>query len=104
MNDTMTFGKYNGKSVYEVFSNDKAYCRWLITQGIDKPEISEINRLFAIENRLEMASFDLSRGKESATVNHLSLLQNMGLMTEEQGVRFMDLVEKSAEYGWIELG
>ena len=41
---TLTFGKYNGREIADVFAEDPSYCRWIFMQADDNttPEIREL--------------------------------------------------------------
>lgn len=100
--EAITFGKYSGKEVSEVFESDPSYCKWIVREVSGHDEVvAEVTRLFAQEGRLERAEHLLQRG--ALAYGDLAKIQEGGALTEKQGQRFMALVEAAVEAGIIEM-
>lgn len=102
---TITWGKYSGKEVEEIFESDRNYCEWIFqkyqSQGSFKDIAPRIGEYLRQETRLETAEWAQKRGR--LTAHDLAAMQNGDLMTKSQGQRFMALVEAAVEAGIIEL-
>lgn len=98
---TLSFGKYSGKSVYEVWDTDEQYARWCIRE-VAKPEAVTFSNIAVQEHRLNEAEKALSEDNEDRTITMIERIQEGGLLTEKQGQRFVSIVESAISNGWGE--
>jgi hypothetical protein len=99
------FGKYNGKSVSDVFDTDPGYTEWIFGKyqydGSFKDIAPEIGQYLRQEDRLTTAEKALSLGRLG--YSDIAAMQNGDKMTVGQGERFMALVNAAVEAGIIEM-